>query len=192
LRGRVIAGDVAATLVDLAVSGLIEVDEGQNGQWLVRATARKRPDNLPEYEAKLLDSAEPLGSCTPQTLATLDHVRTALIKDAVHQGWVRHLHHDELTTAGEELVRKIGVFERGLKQLRAEGGDEALSDTLLPFALRLNLIPRDRVPLARFAQAWVGAFGDELGWSPERKPVTYDDGTWVPAYDRADKALDHW
>jgi hypothetical protein len=192
LRGRVIAGDVAATLVDLAVRGLIEVDEGQNGQWLVRTTARKRPDHLPEYEAKLLDSAEPLGSCTPETLATLDHVRTALIKDAVHQGWVRHLHHDELTAAGEELVGKIGVFERGLKQLRAESGDDALSGSLLPFALRLHLIPRDQLPLARFAQAWVGAFGGKLGWSPERKPVAYDDGSWVPAYERATAAVDHW
>jgi hypothetical protein len=37
----------------------------------------------------------------------LDETRKFLIRDAAHQGWLRHLRHDQRTTKGEELAGQV-------------------------------------------------------------------------------------
>jgi predicted RNA polymerase sigma factor len=50
-----------------------------------------------------------------------------LIRDAVHRGWVQHLHHSERTAAGEDLVRRLRSGHHRLHGVRAHllelGGD---------------------------------------------------------------------
>jgi hypothetical protein len=47
---------------------------------------------------------------------------------------------------------------------------------MLPYALHFSLVSDDAAPLARFAHAWVKAFGELPGWRPPKPPkATYDD-----------------
>jgi hypothetical protein len=189
---RVIMGDIAVTIIDLAQRGVLAVD-GQEDAWHVRVlpgqASRPGQPELHAYERELL-AALPMPAdgqpapALPDLAATmgtrLDRVRAEIEKEAVHSGWVHHWHHGDLTESGERLVAELGRFGGQLRELKAERGDEALTGDLLPYALRFHLLARDQAPLARFAAAWAEAFAGLPGWkAPDYKHPKYDDDTWV-------------
>jgi HAMP domain-containing protein len=98
----------------------------------------------------------------------LDETRKVLIRDAVHQGWLRHLRHDQRTAEAEELAGHVRSFRRDLRRLVADGDQRALSGQLLPYALRFGLLSDQGTPLVRFTQAWVRAFAELPGWAPPK------------------------
>jgi hypothetical protein len=206
---RVIMGDVAATIIDLAQRGVLEVTEQHDG-WRVRvlpgqAAGRGQPELL-GYERELLAAlpmpadaarAPSLTELAASIGSRLDRVRAGLEKEAVHRGWVHHWHHGDLTESGDALVADLGKFARKLGQLKAESGDEALAGDLLPYALRFHLLARDQVPLARFAAAWGAAFAGLPGWqAPEYQHPEYDDSGWIKVDEigimRAAHGLPRW
>lgn len=160
---RVIIGDVAATLVDLSIRRLLRVEEHDRepGGWLVNplyATApRHRRESLLGYERALLDglsqggTAASVASLAPAMPRVLQRRRAALVHDAVHHGWLRRLHPDQRTDAGEQLASRIRSFQHGLRRAAAEQGADTLTGPLLPYALRFAVIRGDQHPLARFA-----------------------------------------
>jgi len=191
---RVVIGDIAVTMVDLALRGLVSVEESADS-WQVRlrpvSLSRTGQQSLPGYERKLLDGLDGLAGREPAlrladlalTLEpTLARVRASLVREAVSQGWIRRLHRRELTAKGEHLMASLGRFERQLRQLKAESGEQALTGNLLPYALHYALVSREQVPLARFAAAWVQAFGDLAGWraAPRPRPGFSDRGMYDP------------
>lgn len=206
---RVIMGDVAATVIDLAQRGVLAVAEQDDG-WHVRvlpgqAAGRGQADLL-AFERELL-AALPMpadAAATPSLteLAArvgprLDRVRAELEKEAVHRGWVHHWHHGDLTDSGAALAAELGRFGRKLSQLKTDTGEQALAGDLLPYALRFHLVGRDQVPLARFAAAWAEAFAGLPGWkAPGYKHPEYDDSGWIKADEvnimRAAKGLPPW
>lgn len=206
---RVIMGDIAVTIVDLAQRGILAVAEQEDG-WRVRvrpgqASRRGQPE-LHDYERELL-AALPMPAddrsvpSLPDLAATiggkLDRVRAELEKEAVHRGWVHHWHHGDLTESGEALVAELGRFGRKLQQLKTESGDDALTGDLLPYAMHFHLVARDRVPLAHFAAAWAEAFGGLPGWkAADYKHPQYDDSGWIKADEidvlRAARGLPSW
>jgi hypothetical protein len=206
---RVIMGDIAVTIIDLAQRGVLAVEE-RDDVWRVRVrpgqvAGRGQPELL-GYERELLP-ALPMptdGAHAPSLaeLATgigsrLNRVRTELEKEAVHRGWVHHWHHGDLTENGEALVAQLGKFGGKLRQLKAESGVEALTGDLLPYALHFHLVGRDQVPLTRFAAAWSEAFADLPGWkAPEYKHPEYDDSGWIKVDEinilRAAKGMPQW
>ena len=95
--------------------------------------------------------------------AGLAEVREGLVRDAVHQGWLRRLHHHERTKAGEDLASQLRAFRQELRSARAERGPEILDGQLLPYALHFGLA-RPGHPLARFAHAWVATFAELPEW----------------------------
>ena len=175
---RVIMGDIAATIVDLAEQGLVAVDETDSG-WSVRVvptrTPVKRQQALLAYERQLLaelplSAAGQPAPALPALAATLgpglDRVRTEIVREAVHRGWVHRWSHDQLTDGGERLVTQVSAFERRLRELSADGGAGQLSGALLPYGLCFHLVSRDQIPLAAFAADWAEAFTDLPGWRP--------------------------
>jgi hypothetical protein len=199
---RVIIGDLAATLADLSIRQLVRLEEhdGEPGDWLViplHATApRHRRESLLSYERVLLDglwrggTAASLASLAPRMSGVLDRTREALVHDAVHRGWLRRMHPDQRTDAGEQLAIRIRSFQRGLRQVASEQGADALTGPLLPFGLRFGLIRDEEFPLARFAHRWVEAFAELPGWragpephNPLEEPVPMNnDGPGWPKY----------
>lgn len=193
---RVIIGDVAATLADLSIRRLLRVEEhhGEPGGWLVsplHATApRHRRESLLSYERTLLDglshgaAAVSLPSLAPQMPGVLERTRAALVHDAVHRGWLRHLRPHQRTDAGEQLASRIRAFQHGLRRVAAEHGADAVTGPLLPYALRFAVIRGDQHPLARFAHSWVETFAELPGWrspgpgsrNPLDEPVPMNDG----------------
>jgi hypothetical protein len=180
--GRVVMGDIAVTLVDLAQRDLLRVEETDDGaDWLLSPlpgiSVRRA---IEEYETKLLEQVAGRGEIVRLSyLATglgqdLGKVRRALEHEVVAQGWVRRLHHDQRTPKGEELARRVRSFQRELRKFKSEGGEEALGGTLLPFALRFGLVSGDQLPLARFAHDWVRTFDDLPGWRPTQARPVYD------------------
>ncbi len=131
---RVIIGDIASTLVDLSIRHLLRVEEhdGEAGGWLVSplpaAASRHRRESLLSYERILLDglpqagAAASLPSLAPLMPGVLKRTRAALVHDAIHRGWLRHLHPDQRTDAGEELAGRIRAFQHGLRQVADEQG----------------------------------------------------------------------
>lgn len=177
LLGRVIISDVAVTLVDLSTRRLLGVDghDGEDTQWLFRSLHTRAPryrlQTLLPYERMLLEglfsdgTQAALSSLTPPRMAkVLKHTRAALVHDAVHRGWLRHLHHDQRTAAGEQLAARIRGFQRGLRHFAAEQGEDAVSDSLLPYAVRFGMMRDGARPLAKFARAWMDTFADLPGW----------------------------
>lgn len=198
--GRVIMGDVAVTLVDLAQRMLLTVSEArEDGEWLlnplVGGASGRQQGQLLEYEKRLLDGLIAVG--TPTRLSALasrfgtalDETRLALVREAVHRGWLRHLHHDQRSPKGEDLARQVRSFQRDLRRLKASGEQEALAGVLLPYALHFGLISDAQIPLARFAHAWVRAFADQPGWAPPRPQSTEFDAPIAPATDPGDRML---
>jgi hypothetical protein len=175
---RVIMGDIAATIIDLAGQGFVAVDETDSG-WSVRVvptrTPLKRQQGLLAYERQLLAElplpagGQPLPAL-PALAATLgpglNRVRTEIVKEAVHQGWVHRWSHDQLTDGGRQFVTQVSTFERRLRELSRDGAAGELSGALLPYALRFQLVSRDQIPLAAFAADWADAFTDLPGWRP--------------------------
>jgi hypothetical protein len=187
--GRVVTGDIAVTLVDLAQRDLLRVEEAGDGtDWLLSplhgVSARQA---IAEYETKLLEQLADRGQVVRlSSLAVdlgqdLEKVRRTLEHEVIAQGWVRRLHHDQRTPKGEELARHVRSFQRELRKFKSDGGEEAAFGTLLPFALRFGLVSGDQLPLARFAHDWVRTFGDLPGWRPAQpgRPV-YD--TYGPMF----------
>jgi len=110
--GRVIIGDEAATLVDLAWRGLLRIDEdtaAADGGWLVNLVVGARlrsAQSAVQYEQVLIGGfagAGKTGSLSvlaAQLPDTLEKMRHAIIRDAVRHGWLHHLHHGERTDQG--------------------------------------------------------------------------------------------
>jgi hypothetical protein len=173
---RVIIGDVAATLVDLSLRHLLRLEEpqGEQGGWLITPShanaPRYRRESLLTYEQTLLDglsrggAAASLASLAPGMPGVLEQTRAAVLHDAVHRGWLRRLHHDQRTEAGEQLAGRIRTFQRGLRRLAAERGEDALAGPLLPYALHFAMIRGAQYPLVRFAHDWVETFAGLPGW----------------------------
>jgi hypothetical protein len=123
-----------------------------------------------------------LAALPPDLPSVLIKVRSALVGEAVRQGWLRRLRHDKRTAEGEELARDIRSFYRSLKGLKGGQGESALTGGLLPYALRFGLLSRDQIPLAQFAQAWVEACADLPGWRTEHKQRQFDDDALFKPY----------
>jgi hypothetical protein len=198
--GRVIMGDVAVTLVDLARRGRVDVTESCDSDtattdWMV--AVRSRPDPLTGYEQILLDGLadydEParLSMLAAEFSLVLSKVRTELIGEAVHRGWLRHWHHGQRTPRGEELARQLRAFRGELHQLKAEQGEDVLVRDWLPYALHFGLISRDRIQLVRFAQSWVDAFKGLESWSHvEPRPRRPDEEISFPKDEWRGMSLD--
>lgn len=191
VMGRVIMGDIAVTLVDLAQRDLLRVEETDDGaDWLLSplngVSARRA---IAEYETKLLELLADRGqtvllsSLAADLGQDLGKVRRALEHEAVAQGWIRRLRHDQRTPKGEELVRRVRSFQRELRKFKSDGGEDAVSGTLLPFALRFGLVSGDQLPLARLAHDWVRTFADLPGWRPAQpaRPAYDTYGPMFPA-----------
>jgi hypothetical protein len=130
-------------LVDLIQRELLTVEETPDGgDWLLTLVAgtatRRKHGALLDYEKRLLDGLSGdggesrLSSLADRSGEALDKSRKFLIRDAAHQGWLRHLRHDQRTTKGEELAEQVRSFRRDLRRLVAEGDQRALSGQLLP------------------------------------------------------------
>jgi hypothetical protein len=147
---------------------------------------------IAEYETRLLQKladrgrAVRLSSLGEDFGRDLGKVRHALEDEAVAQGWVRRLHRDRRTPQGEEMARHVRSFQRELRRLKSDGGEEAIGGTLLPFALRFGLVSGDQLPLARFAHDWVRTFGDLPGWRPAQaaRPAYDEYGPLFPEIPR--------
>jgi hypothetical protein len=188
--GRVVMGDIAVTLVDLSQRGLLQVEETEDGtDWLLTSShgvSGRRA--IAEYETRLLEKladrgrAVLLSSLKADLGRDLRRVRHALEDEAVAQGWVRRFHHDRRTPKGEELARNVRSFQRELRKLKSDEGEQAIDGSLLPFALRFGLVSGDQLPLARFAHDWVRTFGDLPGWRPAQpaRPLYDEYGPMFP------------
>jgi hypothetical protein len=176
LLGRVIMGDIAATLADLAAREAILAGETPAGGWLVSVSHDFSDHGLAGFEKVLLHdlprSPEPIGEIADSVPG---RVRSALIHDGVARGWLRHLHHDQRTPGAEGLARQLRAFHRELRDRRNQDGPDALSGSLLPYAIHFGLVPADAAPLARLAHAWVSAFTRLPGWRPAAPTRSYDD-----------------
>jgi hypothetical protein len=200
MLGRVIIGDIAVTLVDLAERGRVEVTEVPQAQaqaqaedgvdtdadWTIHVPSRPtpttqtastiRPHSIVPFEQTLLDGLSGYAEPTSLNIVAggfgymLDKVRADLIREAVHQGWLRRWHHDQRTPEGDQLARKLRAFRSELRQLKAEHGEDPLIKDWLPFAVHFGLISPERIALARFARAWDDAFSDMKGWSQRDDP----------------------
>ena len=195
MTGRVIIGDIAATLADLSVRGLLQAEVGADshtGGWTLTRAAVLSDGSSSEplaYEEVLLDwlprpgFSASLASLLEELPSCLDEVRTRLVRDAIHRGWLRHLHH-ERTDAALELARRIRVFQASLRNLTDSPG--ALPGNLLPYALHFGMADPE-VPLVRFAHAWVTIASDLPGWRqppPQRPdPVRDAPATSKPSID---------
>jgi hypothetical protein len=184
MLGRVIIGDVAVTLVDLAVRRFLAVQErgdthgpeDARPDWsltAVQATGlARRRESLFGYERTLLDAVTDGGQTTTSSLSTrmpqiLAETRRQILRDAVHRGWLRHIHHDQRTAEGEQLAARIRNFHNLLRQFAMSQGDEALAGPLLPYAMHFGLVHGDDLPLVRFAHHWVRTFSVLPGWHQE-------------------------
>jgi hypothetical protein len=174
LLGRPILGHAAVTLADLAERGLLQADEIADDWRLERPPRQSRPHQhaglLPFEEALLEgllhDAGKPLLSgLTEQLAPALRQFASGLLRDAVHHGWLRRLHHDQRTPAGEQLAAQIRSFRSGLRQLKASGGEDAITGHL-SYALMFGLASRDRLPHARLAASWIRACSSLPGWMP--------------------------
>jgi len=172
LLGRVIVGDIAATLVDLAGREIVQVAEDPDaGTWLLGASsaARHRRQELHGYEKALLrelptDRLAGITDLAPTYLKAMARARSALIGDAVRRGWLRRFGQGQRTKQGEELALRIRSFQRELRRRRSDQGESAFDGPSLPYALHFGLVHSGELPLARFAAAWVGAFAGLPGW----------------------------
>lgn len=184
-------GDIAVTLVDLCVRDLIQVEKvpgmGAGSDWLLRPRLASAPGHrrtsLLGYEETLLKGlSHEGGTCRLSSLPghaahLLDATRSAVVRDSVHHGWLRHLDQQERTDEGEELAREIRSFQRQLRHFTSGRGTQGVPDKLLPYALHFGYMARDDAPLVQFAHAWVEAFADLPGWrAPDPKRPEFTQG----------------
>lgn len=185
MLGRVIIGDIGATAVDLAIRGLVDVQEAERdgSAWLVTplktATLAQRSEILLGYERTMLQklsaccTAGAITAANPLTPRMLEDTRREIIRDAVHRGWLRHLRHDQRTAVGDKLTQQIRSFRRRLRQHATDNGPDAVSGPLLPYALHFGMLGGSDLPLARFAHDWVSALSTLPGWH-QPKPENPD------------------
>jgi hypothetical protein len=170
MLGRVIMGDIAVTFVDLAQRGLVNVTPG-DGDWLVTSSGQSTATPVMPFEQTLLDGLSeyaepvPLLVLSAEFSLVLSTVRDQIVHHAVQYGWVRRWHHDQRTEAGAELARQLRAFRAGLRQLKDDQGEDALTGKWLPYALHFGLIPCEHILLASFAGAWVEAFSGLDSWA---------------------------
>lgn len=184
MLGRVIIGDVAVTLVDLAVRRFLSVQERGDGQepqasrpdWSLTAVQAaglaQRPESLLGYERTLLDAVADGGETTTSALSArmaqiLADTRREILRDAVHRGWLGHIHHDQRTAEGDELAARIRSFQSRLRHFATSQREETLAGPLLPYAMHFGLVHGDDLPLVRFARHWVRTFSVLPGWHQE-------------------------
>jgi hypothetical protein len=196
LLGRVIIGDIAATLIDLSARGMLAVeehDEGGQAGWLLRpeATAQQRATLL-SYEATLLsaasDDAQPatIQSLAPRMPRVLSRAREEIVHETVSNGWLHRFRHGQRTEAGERLAKRIRRFQHDLRKLATDQGENALAGQLLPFALHFGMVERDQLILVKFAHAWVAASASIPGWhqpDPVRPRFDEPDAVAKPTID---------
>jgi hypothetical protein len=189
LLGRVIIGDVAATLVDLAIRWLLEVQEpaGDGTDWLLSPLESSAPghrrESLLGYERTLLrglssgGSAVTVSALAPRIAGVLADTRREVVRDAVTRGWLRRMHHDQRTSEGQRLAARIRVFQRHLRQYASDQGESALAGPLLPYAMHFGMTCQQDLPLVRLAQHWVVRFSALPGWhaAVPRAPNPLDD-----------------
>jgi hypothetical protein len=180
--GRVIIGDIAATLVDLATRELVRVEPTDGDGWrlnsLAQSAPRHRLSSLLHYEEALLaglSEARTLQELATSLPHTLDKTRSAIVHDAVHRGWLKHLQHDERTEQGEAVTERIQAFRRSLRHLKGAEGADAFTGPLLSFALHFGLAEPSWDPLVPFARDFVASFAGLPGWQrPEYKMPEVD------------------
>lgn len=145
LRGRIILGDVSATLVDLAQRGFLDIEDvdGSSGpDWrltdLRDQAAGQRP--LLPFEVTLLDgvfarqSVVLVSEIDNALVPALDRFRALLRRDAVRNGRLRRWRRGKRSPRGELLLRQIQEFRRELRALAASGDPAALAG-LVPYAM---------------------------------------------------------
>lgn len=188
---RPILGHAAATLVSLAERGLLTVtsppesdpdDTDDAPAWLI-GTAPPSGSHHPNdrFEVPLLNALPPAPGPLAFTEDTALDLAPALrefhdgvVKDAVHRGWLRHLHHEQLTRAGEDLAVRTGNFCAALRKAIIAGNHEVLAGHLA-YALTFGLVspetaPAEVLPLVRFANAFVSACSGLPDWKrPHQK-----------------------
>src|SRR5215471_8061701 len=111
LLGRVIVGDIAATLVDLAGRGLVDVAEDPERGWLLGrspAAAEHERGGLAGFEALLVGGLPPVRPADLAELArtypkVMARARCELARDAVRRGWLRRVGRGQRTRQGQEL-----------------------------------------------------------------------------------------
>lgn len=186
---RVIMGDIAVTVVDLAQRGFLTAEETDT-DWFLRPqpVLNSARIGLLDHERILLDgltsryAAVPLSGLVPGIGPALAGVRTGIVHEAVSRGWIHRWNHGKLTPAGERLAADLSAFERHMRDLRTREGESALVKDLLPYALRYQLVARESLPLARFTAAWADAFAGLPGWRPpaRKRPEPTDHGMYTP------------
>lgn len=186
--GRVIIGDIGATVADLAVRHLIDVEEAageqDGGGWLL--TVRDSParlqsrESLLGYERTLLQGLSSgrqgitMAAAAPELPQLLADTRREIVKDAVHRGWLHRLRTDKRTPGAEELTRRIRGFQGRLREFAAaQDGLGVLDGSLLPYALQFGLLGDSDLALARFTRHWVTALSGLPGWH-QPEPPHYD------------------
>jgi|SRR4051794_26756221 hypothetical protein len=182
LLGKVIVGDIAVTLVDLVVRGLLTAEPADGDDWAVTVESRDGTGtSAVDYERRLLTGLARAGTTVrlsalvPGFGKHMDKARSEIESAAVRDGWIRRFHRDQRTSAGEELAAKVRSFRWSLRRTAAELPEDVLAGPLLPYALRFGLASDDGIPLARFAHAAVRTLVSEPGWSPPPNPKKPDD-----------------
>jgi hypothetical protein len=181
LLGKVIVGDIAVTLVDLAVRGLLAVEPADGDDWILTVESPGAASaSVADYERRLLAGLAQAGA--PVRLSALaggfgkhmDKARSQIVAAAVRDGWIRRFHRDQRTSEGEQLAAEVRAFRWSLRRTTAELPEDALAGPMLPYALRFGLASDDGIPLARFAHAAVRTLVTEPGWTPPQ-PERRDD-----------------
>ena len=124
---------------------------------------------------------------------TLDKMRAAVIRDAVHRGWLKHMHHDERTEEGEQVATRARAFQRKLRSLKSSAGSSAFAGRLLPYALHFGLTDPDQDPLVGFAHAFAAVLADLPSWRPAehtRAPMELSEVLEKPSIDQ--QMMDPW
>jgi hypothetical protein len=115
MLGRVIMGDIAVTLVDLAQRGLVDVTAG-DGDWLITSAGQPTATPVMPFEQTLLDGLSgypdpvPLLVLSAEFSLVLSKVRNQIVHHAVQYGWVRRWHHDQRTVVAAELAGQLRAF----------------------------------------------------------------------------------
>jgi hypothetical protein len=196
MKGHVITGDLAVTLVDLATRELLQIEpspDEQDEEWIITSALESAPqdqrDTLATYEKTLLTgmaarlediraapgAAVSLSMLAEQMPTVLRKTQEQITREVVHRGWVHHLRHDEQTTAGKELAREVCSFQEALGSLVSTQDAAALPPQLLPYTIHFGLVGNDGPPLARFAHVCMRVFTLKFSW-PDGTLV----GLWAP------------
>lgn len=183
--GRVIIGDIGATVADLAVRHLIDVREGsgedEDAGWLLTVRDSPAPlegrEPLLGYERTLLQGLSSrrrgitMSAALPDLPDLLADTRREIIRDAVRRGWLHRLRTDKRTPSAEELTRRIRRFQGRLREFAAaQDRLGVLEGSLLPYALQSGLLGDSDLALARFTRHWVTVLSPLPGWHPPGQP----------------------